>query len=226
MQQHRSVERGDHRHLDVEDVHQNFLSLAPDLVVAHRRKEVEALTVDRVHERITGSGQNDDSVFAVLTDPAEQIDELFVSVAVEDQLSAVGVQSDLQHSRLIAAEPRIRESITVGLESCTHANTPLLKRHFRDTQTNMTAADDDRDLLSRSLIAAITRATNRPRISPRALRRADFRDLSDTESRLLDFQQHYEQIATPFEWKFTKNDLNALLERIAAHDNADPALAA
>ncbi len=54
----------------------------------------------------------------------------------------------------------------------------------------------------------------------------DFRDLSDAESRLLDFQQHYEQIATPFEWKFTKNDLNALLERIAAHDNADPALAA
>ena len=54
----------------------------------------------------------------------------------------------------------------------------------------------------------------------------DFRDLSDAESRLLDFQQHYEQIATPFEWKFTRNDLNALLERIAAHDNADPALAA
>ena len=47
----------------------------------------------------------------------------------------------------------------------------------------------------------------------------DFRDLSEVESRLLDFQQHYEQIATPFEWKFTKNDLNALLERIAAHDN-------
>lgn len=44
----------------------------------------------------------------------------------------------------------------------------------------------------------------------------DFRDLGDVESRLLDFQQHYEQIATPFEWKFAKNDLNALLERIAA----------
>ena len=54
----------------------------------------------------------------------------------------------------------------------------------------------------------------------------DFRDLSEVESRLLDFQQHYEQIATPFEWKFTKNDLNALLERIAGHDNADPTLAA
>jgi len=47
----------------------------------------------------------------------------------------------------------------------------------------------------------------------------DFRDLSDTESRLLDFQQHYEQIATPFEWKFTKDDLNALLKRIGAHED-------
>jgi hypothetical protein len=47
----------------------------------------------------------------------------------------------------------------------------------------------------------------------------DFRDLSDAESRLLDFQQHYEQIATPFEWKFTKDDLNALLKRIADHEN-------
>jgi hypothetical protein len=54
----------------------------------------------------------------------------------------------------------------------------------------------------------------------------DFCDLSEIESRLLAFQQHYEQIATPFVWKFTKNDLNALLERIAAHHNADPALAA
>jgi len=54
----------------------------------------------------------------------------------------------------------------------------------------------------------------------------DFHSLSDVESRLLDFQQHYEQIATPFEWKFTKNDLNALLERIAAHDHADRTLAA
>jgi DDE superfamily endonuclease len=54
----------------------------------------------------------------------------------------------------------------------------------------------------------------------------DFHTLDEVEARLLDFQQYYEQIATPFEWKFTKDDLNALLERIAAHDNADPALAA
>ncbi len=54
----------------------------------------------------------------------------------------------------------------------------------------------------------------------------DFRDLREVETRLLAFQQYYEQIATPIEWKFTKNDLNALLERIAAHSDADLALAA
>ena len=53
----------------------------------------------------------------------------------------------------------------------------------------------------------------------------DFHTLNEVESRLLNFQQHYEQIATPFEWKFTKDDLNAVLERVAAHD-ADRTLAA
>jgi len=47
----------------------------------------------------------------------------------------------------------------------------------------------------------------------------DFHTLDEVESRLLDFQQYYEQIATPFEWKFTKDDLNALLKRIADHEN-------
>ena len=46
----------------------------------------------------------------------------------------------------------------------------------------------------------------------------DFHTLDEVQARLLDFQQSYEQIATPFEWKFTKDDLNALLERIAAHE--------
>jgi hypothetical protein len=48
----------------------------------------------------------------------------------------------------------------------------------------------------------------------------DFHTLDEVETRLLDFQQYYEQIATPFKWKFTKDDLNALLERSAAHEDA------
>ena len=54
----------------------------------------------------------------------------------------------------------------------------------------------------------------------------DFPDLIDVISRLLDFQQRYKQIAKPFKWKFTTTDLTALLERIATHDNAEPALTA
>lgn len=41
----------------------------------------------------------------------------------------------------------------------------------------------------------------------------DFADLAEVEARLLAFQDHYEQIATPFEWKFTTADLHALLDR-------------
>ena len=52
----------------------------------------------------------------------------------------------------------------------------------------------------------------------------DFHALNEIESHLLDFQQHYEHIATPLEWKFTKDHLNALLGRVAAH-HADHTLA-
>ena len=48
----------------------------------------------------------------------------------------------------------------------------------------------------------------------------DVTDLDHVAARLLAFQDHYEQIAAPFEWKFTKNDLHALLNRIAAHGTA------
>ena len=44
----------------------------------------------------------------------------------------------------------------------------------------------------------------------------DFSSLAELEDRLLRFQEHYEQIAHPFEWKFTRDDLNALLSR--AHE--------
>jgi transposase len=42
----------------------------------------------------------------------------------------------------------------------------------------------------------------------------DFADLKGLEARLLAFQSHYEQIAEPFEWRFTRADLDALLARL------------
>jgi hypothetical protein len=51
----------------------------------------------------------------------------------------------------------------------------------------------------------------------------DFDSLQVVEQRLLDFERCYEQHATPFEWKFTRVDLLALLQRL---DKASAALKA
>jgi hypothetical protein len=51
----------------------------------------------------------------------------------------------------------------------------------------------------------------------------DFHSLDEVQTRLLEFQAYYQQIATPFEWKFTKADLNDLLDRITAHELAPAA---
>lgn len=48
----------------------------------------------------------------------------------------------------------------------------------------------------------------------KALTPNDFKSLEDLKERLLGFQHYYEQIAKPFEWKFTRNDLNILLSKI------------
>jgi hypothetical protein len=43
----------------------------------------------------------------------------------------------------------------------------------------------------------------------------DFSDLAQVADRLLAFQSFYEQIAQPFEWKFTRADLNELMHKIS-----------
>jgi hypothetical protein len=51
----------------------------------------------------------------------------------------------------------------------------------------------------------------------------DFADLDEVGHRLLAFQQRYEQLAAPFEWKFTRADLQRLmakLERSVVRDAA------
>ncbi len=44
----------------------------------------------------------------------------------------------------------------------------------------------------------------------------DFADLDTLEQHLLAFGRRYEQIAAPFQWKFTRADLNQLLAKAAA----------
>ena len=51
----------------------------------------------------------------------------------------------------------------------------------------------------------------------------DFSSLGDVENRLLRFQDYYQSIAKPFEWKFTRADLDHLMEKLAAPASLRPA---
>ena len=44
----------------------------------------------------------------------------------------------------------------------------------------------------------------------------DFASLHEVEDRLLRFQDHYQQAAAPFRWTFTRQDLAALMAKLAA----------
>ena len=48
----------------------------------------------------------------------------------------------------------------------------------------------------------------------------DFYDLADVENRLMAFQDIYNFAARPFNWRYTRTDLEATLKRIAAHEPA------
>ena len=48
----------------------------------------------------------------------------------------------------------------------------------------------------------------------KALTPNDFKSMEALDERLLGFQRYYEQIAKPFEWKFTRNDLSLVLNKI------------
>ncbi|MDF1594097.1 MAG: hypothetical protein P1P89_21520, partial [Desulfobacterales bacterium] len=44
----------------------------------------------------------------------------------------------------------------------------------------------------------------------------DFAGLEALEHQLLAFQNHYEKIAKPIKWKFTKKDLNRILLKLSS----------
>ena len=51
----------------------------------------------------------------------------------------------------------------------------------------------------------------------------DFNSLTQLRDRLLRFQEHYEQAARPFRWKFTRADLQELLAKVSAKEDHDKA---
>jgi transposase len=56
-------------------------------------------------------------------------------------------------------------------------------------------------------------------VQRKALTPSDVTDLSDLERRLLGFQHRYERTATPFDWRYTRADLDRLLHHL---DNQHP----
>ena len=50
----------------------------------------------------------------------------------------------------------------------------------------------------------------------------DFEDPASLAAQILAFEQHYNATARPFDWKFTRADLNRLLTRLRRHDPAAP----
>jgi hypothetical protein len=46
----------------------------------------------------------------------------------------------------------------------------------------------------------------------------DFGSLEELSERLLAFQAHYAAIARPFEWSFTRTDLDRVIERVTERD--------
>jgi hypothetical protein len=54
----------------------------------------------------------------------------------------------------------------------------------------------------------------------------DFTDLTQVEQRLTAFERRYNATATPFDWKFTADDLNDLLARIDQQEHAATTAAA
>jgi hypothetical protein len=63
-------------------------------------------------------------------------------------------------------------------------------------------------------------------VKRKVLVRNDFRDLEDLEQRLLDFQLRYEEIAKPFKWKFTQEDLHRILSKLSSDNLGHEKLAA
>jgi hypothetical protein len=60
-------------------------------------------------------------------------------------------------------------------------------------------------------------------VQPKVLTPNDFLDLGEIERRLLGFQRRYEQTAVPFDWRFTRADLDDPPRRLDENQLAEAA---
>ena len=63
-------------------------------------------------------------------------------------------------------------------------------------------------------------------VQRKALTPNDFATLPELARHLLDFAQHYRNIARPFEWTFTRAKLDRVIDKITQHEQRPLALAA
>ncbi len=59
-------------------------------------------------------------------------------------------------------------------------------------------------------------------VQRKVLTPSDFASPEELAERLLGFQERYELIAKPFEWRFTRKDLDKLMEKISNHGDSMP----
>ena len=60
-------------------------------------------------------------------------------------------------------------------------------------------------------------------VQRKVVKPANFADLTELERRLLEFEARYNATASPFNWRYTKSDLNAYLQQLTTHDPLSPA---
>ena len=60
-------------------------------------------------------------------------------------------------------------------------------------------------------------------VQRKVIKPANFADLTALEERLLAFETRYNATASPFNWRYTKADLNAYLDRLETHEPLSPA---
>src|SRR5271154_164255 len=123
-QPRRAVHRGNERHFDIEDIHEDLFALAINLVVALRREEVEALGADGLHERVAAASEDDDATVGVRPDRMKKVYKLLMSITIEDQCAAIGVKRHFQHAGFRKGQTSIGKAVAIGIKA-PHRISPL-----------------------------------------------------------------------------------------------------
>jgi hypothetical protein len=94
-----------------------------------------------------------------------------------------------------------------------HRGQPCVKRLTHVSQRGPRSRPDSRELAQPDRDLLLDRPAQGP--DPNG-----FSGLEDVKDRLLGFQEYYESLATPFDWRFTREDLTKLNKKFVAEPSA------